>query len=196
MRPENTAALVLAAGLSSRMGQFKPLIAIDGRRVIEHVIDGIRAADITRILVVVGHQADRLLRVLSDNGAEGVVNPAYRGEMFSSLKIGVARLSSADSAFFVLPGDMPYVRPQTYRQLLTAFDPDRMDILRPRRGGRFGHPVLISTARIPDIIAYSGDGGLRKLIRARQWHMADLDCRDPGILIDLDHPEDLRRARP
>lgn len=188
---DEAAALILAAGLSSRMGRFKPLIDIDGRRLIEHVVDGIRKAGIERIRVVIGFKARRLNRVLENIGVKGVLNQDYRGEMFSSLKVGVAALSGSCRAFFMLPGDMPFVRPQTYRELLAAFEPDRMDMMRPCNRDRIGHPVLISATKIAAIAAYDGHGGLRSLVRRQEWRIADLDCADPGILVDLDKPEDL-----
>ncbi len=188
---DDVAALVLAAGLSSRMGTFKPLIVINGRRVIEHVIAGIRDAGIRQILVVAGYQAGRLLRAIEGTGGVGVLNRNYRREMFSSVKIGIANINSACSAFFLIPGDMPFVRSDTYRDLLTAFEPERMDMLRPRYQQKIGHPVLISAAKIPSIKAYEDAGGLRRLARSQNWRMADLDCHDPGILVDLDKPEDL-----
>jgi len=121
-------------------------------------------------------------------------NPHYRQEMLTSIKTGITRLDRCVRAFFLQPGDMPFVRAQTYGKLLSGFDPDRMDMLRPHHKGRAGHPVLISTLKTGSIGAYPGAGGLRALVKTEQWRITDLDCSDPGIRIDLDHPEDIENA--
>ena len=194
LRPNDVAAMVLAAGRSSRMGKFKPLLPIKEHTLIEQVIKNIRAASIERILVVVGHQAETLIPILERNEVSWAANPDYIQEMFSSIKVGVDHLDGRLRAFFLVPGDMPFVRPQTFQTLLAAFDPEKMDMLRPRYGDKRGHPVLISASRIPSIAGYGGSGGLRAVVKKQNWRTVDLDCNDPGILVDLDNLVDYENA--
>jgi molybdenum cofactor cytidylyltransferase len=194
VRPDDVAALVLAAGMSSRMGKFKPLLPIGEHTLIEQVIKNIRAASIQRILVVVGYKAETLIPVLERNQVSWVENPNSTQEMFLSVKVGIRRLEKSIPAFFLLPCDMPFVSPQTYGKLLSAFDPVQMDIIRPRYLNRNGHPVLISVSKIPSMVMYSGDGGLRSLVKQQGWRIVDHDCNDPGIAIDLNFPEDYENA--
>lgn len=194
VRPDDVAALILAAGRSSRMGKFKPLLPIGEHTLIEQVIKNIRAASIERILVVVGYQAEILIPVLERNQVSWVENPDYTQEMFLSVKVGIKRLDKSIPAFFLMPCDMPFVLPQTYGKLLSVFDPEQMDIIRPRYLNRNGHPVLISASKIPSIAMYSSDGGLRSLVKQQDWRIADLECNDPGIAIDLNFPEDYEHA--
>ena len=194
VRPNDVAAMVLAAGRSSRMGKFKPLLPIKGNTLIEQVIKNIRAASIERILVVVGHQAETLIPILERNEVCWAANPDYIQEMFSSIKVGVDHLDGRLRAFFLVPGDMPFVRPQTFQKLLAAFDSEKMDMLRPRYGDKRGHPVLISASRIPSIAGYGGSGGLRAVVNKQNWRTVDLDCNDPGILVDLDNLVDYENA--
>jgi len=194
VRSDDVAALVLAAGRSSRMGKFKPLLPLGEHTLIEQVIKNIRAASIQQILVVVGHQAETLIPVLERNQVSWVENPDYTPEMFLSVKVGIKRLQKSTPAFFLQPCDMPFVSPQTYGKLLSAFNPEHMDIIRPRYLNNNGHPVLISASKIPSMAMYSGDGGLRFLVRQQGWRIADLECNDPGITIDLNFPEDYEHA--
>ncbi|MFC1798307.1 NTP transferase domain-containing protein [Thermodesulfobacteriota bacterium] len=186
----NIAALILAAGRSTRMGTFKPLLPMKGSTVIGQVIDNTRAAGIKEILVVAGYRAETLIPVLRKTGVDWVVNPAYQQEMFSSIKIGVDYLSNTIRAFFLLPGDMPFVRPRTFKKLLAAFDPEEMDLLKPTYRDKSGHPVLISSDKFPAIKSFVETGGLRTLIRKQSWRTVKLECDDPGILTDLDNPQD------
>ena len=192
--PGEVAVLNLAAGTSSRMGTFKPLIPMGGLPLIERIVGNYRAAGIEGIMTVVGHRADRLIPVLEGLGVGWTMNPEYLEEMFTSIKTGLEKLHPHLKAFYLQPGDMPFVRSETIGELLASFDPERMDILRPRHAGRRGHPVLISASGIPSIQAYDGPGGLRGLVESGDWRAHDLDIRDPGILIDLDTPEDLEAA--
>jgi len=194
LHPNDVAAMVLAAGRSSRMGKFKPLLPIKGNTLIEQVIKNIRAASIERILVVVGHQAETLIPILKRNKVCWAKNPDYIQEMFSSIKVGANHLDGRLRAFFLVPADMPFVRPQTFQTLLAAFDPEKMDMLHPRYGDKRGHPVLISASRIPSIAGYGGSGGLRAVVIKQNWRTVDLDCNDPGILVDLDNLVDYENA--
>lgn len=190
---DNIAALILAAGRSTRMGTFKPLLPLKESTVIERVIDNTRAAGIKELWVVVGYQAEILLPVLREKSVDWVANPAYHREMFSSIKIGVNQFKKTTHAFFLLPGDMPLIRPSTFLQLLAAFDPGEMDLLKPKFRDRNGHPVLISSNKISAITSFDGSGGLRALIKKQLWRTAELYVDDPGILADLDTPQDYKK---
>lgn len=191
---KNIAAVILAAGLSSRMGQFKPLAPMGSERVIERVIGLFREAGVSDLLVVTGHEAHRLLPVLEMRGVRGVINPDWERGMFSSVQAGVGRLDAACRAFFLMPADMPLVRPETIRVLLGAFERGGMDVYRPCYQGKRGHPPLISAALIRPILTFAEPGGLRVLLARYRHRSADVACDDPGILIDLDVPEDLQKA--
>jgi CTP:molybdopterin cytidylyltransferase MocA len=192
--PGETAALILAAGRSSRMRVFKPLVLLKGRPLIEWIVETYRAAGVERIITVVGHEAERLIPVLAELKVGWIMNPRYREEMLTSIKAGLKKLPHPLRAFFLQPGDMPLVRPETIGRLSAGFDPESMDILRPRHRGNGGHPVLISAAGIPSIESYDGPGGLRGLIQRGVLRALDLEVDDPGILVDLDTPGDLKAA--
>ena len=189
------AALILAAGESSRMKKLKPLLPLEGRTMIERVIGLFREVGIADIRAVLGHEADRLIPVLDRQGVSHVINEGYRSGMFSSLRTGAAHLQEGCGAFFLLPADMPFVRPETLQRLIAAFRETGEVAYRPRYQGRRGHPPLISAELIPAILAFDQPGGLRALLAGYEGRCVDIECDDPGILIDLDTPEDYRKYR-
>lgn len=187
------AALILAAGESSRMKRLKPLLPLAGQTVIERVIGLFRQIGIADIRAVLGHGADRLVPVLDRQGVPHVINTDYQSGMFSSIQTGAAHLGNGCGAFFLLPADIPFVRPETLQKLIAAFRETGQLVYRPRYQGRRGHPPLISAELIPEILAFQEPGGLRALLSRHAERCVDIDCDDPGILIDLDTPEDYQK---
>ena len=97
-------------------------------------------------------------------------------------------------AFFLMPVDIPFVQPGTIRNLLHAFDPEQMDILIPCFRGQRGHPPLLSSSLLPLIVSFEDAGGLRGMISKFGVRTQDWECRDPGILQDLDTWKDYQKA--
>jgi len=183
------AALILAAGSSTRMGSFKPLLPIAGESVIARVIGMFRAAGIERIGVVTGHAAEKLDPVVHDLGAIPVRNVDYERGMYSSIQTGVGSLLPSVEACFLLPVDIPLVRPETVAAVAEAFAAGRAPITYPRFNGQRGHPPLISQALFAEILAGKGEGGLRELLKRYQSLAADVDVLDEGVMLDMDTPE-------
>ncbi|WP_263771984.1 DVU_1551 family NTP transferase [Propionivibrio soli] len=184
------AALILAAGYSSRMGRFKPLLPIAGTSVIAHVVAMLRAAGIDRIGVVTGHCAEQIEPVVVSIGATVVRNPDYQQGMYSSIQAGIGSLLPTVDACFLLPVDIPLVRPESVAALAEAFAQRRAPITYPRFSGQRGHPPLVSSALFAEILAGKGEGGLRELLRKHQADSADVDVLDEGVMLDMDTPED------
>ena len=199
-QPENRmsrpdlAAVVPAAGYSTRMGAFKPLLPFGEATVIERVITTIREARIETIRVVVGWQGDCLIPVLERAGAPWVLNPRYAEGMYASIQTGVQSLPAGVEAFFLLPGDMPLVRSATLTRLVAEWDACPGGILYPSRQGKRGHPPLLARAYVPEILAETPAGGLRSLLARHAADARDVECDDPGLLVDLDTPEEYRRG--
>ena len=123
MNPASAAALVLSAGFSERMGGFKPLMKLGEMTVLERAIGLFQAAGVSRIHVVVGHRAAEVIPLIESRGARSILNARYAEDMFSSVAAGAASLVEETDAFFVLPVDIPLVRPASIRDLLRAFPP-------------------------------------------------------------------------
>lgn len=187
------AALVLAAGYSSRMGDLKTLLTLGNVTVIERVIHTFRQAGIMDITVVVGHRADELIAVLDPLKVRHVFNENYNAGMFSSIVKGVQSFQPGTEAFFLLPGDMPLVKSHTVRLLSRAFNKVEADVIYPIFQKHRGHPPLIGARCFPEILSGNGIGGLRQILEQHEGKAYDVEVLDEGILLDLDTREEYQK---
>jgi molybdenum cofactor cytidylyltransferase len=192
VRPD-LAAVVLSAGFSRRMGAFKPLLPFGTATVIERVIATIREAGVGAIRVVVGWKADLLIPVLDRCGAPWVPNERFAEGMYASVQAGVRGLPPDVAALFLMPGDMPLVQGGTLGRLITEWDAGPGRILYPCYQGRRGHPPLIASQYIPEMLRETPPGGLRELLGRHAADARHIEVADSGILADFDTPEEYRR---
>lgn len=182
--------LIPAAGYSSRMGQFKPLLEAGGRSLLERAIFSLREGGVEEIWVVTGFRAEEVGEEASRLGCRTVHNQDYPEGMFSSVKAGVRALGNFEGAFFFLPGDIPMVRPSTIRYMANSYSL-KDQVLIPSFRGRRGHPPLMSAGLCRPILNYGGEWGLRGFMTATQAVIRELPVADRGILQDADTPRDL-----
>ncbi|MDR7865836.1 MAG: NTP transferase domain-containing protein [Sporomusaceae bacterium] len=192
-RAGKLAAIILAAGCSSRAPGFKPLLPLGEATVIETAVGGLRRAGIGDIAVVVGHRAADLQAVLGKLPVRTVPNEHYRAGMFSSVVAGVKALPADADAFFLLPADLPLVKSHTVRLLARAGRKTGAAVVYPVFGGQRGHPPLIAARLAPAILGWGGTGGLRPLLARYEADALDLSVIDEGILLDLDTAADYRQ---
>lgn len=190
---KDLAAIILAAGYSSRMKLFKPLLPLGSSTVIENSIDSFRNAGVDNIVVVVGFQAKKLIPVLEQKGVSWVFNENFSDGMYSSIVEGVSSLPQHIKGFFLLPADIPLVRKDTIDSLVEGYKHSNMNIIYPSFSKRRGHPPLISSFLFSEIINYDGTGGLKALLRKYEEHAHYVDVDDEGVLIDIDTYEDYLR---
>ncbi|OIQ51467.1 Molybdenum cofactor cytidylyltransferase [Pseudodesulfovibrio hydrargyri] len=191
---QGLAAIIPAAGLSSRMGRFKPLLPLDGGTVLSRCVRLFTACGVERIVVVTGKRADEVAACAMEAGAMAVHNPAFEQGMYTSVLTGVRALKGDAEGLFMLPADIPLVRPETVRRLLDEFQRTRPAVLYPRFNGERGHPPVIGGEVVPAILAHDGQGGLRAVLDGFEPDARDLDVADFGTTHDLDHPEDYELA--
>ena len=185
-------AIILAAGLSTRMGGLKPLLSIGPRTLLGHTITLFQTSGIEDIIVVTGHQSDELKQEIKVYNCRSVVNEDFIDGMFSSIQAGVNALNPSDKAFFLLPVDIPLVRKDTVLQLMAAMNQDRSSLVfYPVHRSRRGHPPLIKCDLITEILNFDDRGDLRALLKRYQQHACNVFVSDPYILLDADTPEDL-----
>ena len=184
------AALILAAGTSSRMGRCKALLPIGEQSSIARIAGNFRHAGIESIAAVTGHHAEQLKPTLAHLGIRAVPNPNYQHGMYSSVQAGLASLPADVDACFLLPVDIPLVRPTTIAALAAHYIRQRCTITYPRFSGQRGHPPLIDRSLFAEILAGNGDAGLRALLQKHQQNAAEIPVLDEGILLDMDTPED------
>ncbi len=187
------AAVILAAGTSTRMGWFKPMLPLGDACALERVVRTFRAGGVETLIVITGHRAGELQPVLAELPAQAVVNTAYRQGMFSSVRAGLNALPNDAEAFFIHPVDIPLVRSRTVERMAAAFTETRPLVLYPTFEGRRGHPTLIRRDLVPDTLAWHGEGGLRAFLQGRAAGSRELPVADEAVLLDMDTVEDYRR---
>lgn len=192
-RPPVLAALILAAGYSSRMGQFKPLLPLGGTTVIASAIHTFRNAGINRVVVVTGHEATQLQPLLKDMGMTSVHNPDYASGMYASVQAGIKSLPVDIDACFLLPADIALVRPATVKTIALHYALHQTPVVYPAFQGKCGHPPLIASSLFAEILAASGKGGLCALLQRHETDASKVEVFDEGILLDMDTPEDYAR---
>ncbi len=191
--PRRLAAIVLAAGRSTRMGgSNKLLVPIDGKPMVRHAVEAAISAGIGEIVVVTGHMREEVEAALSGLPVRFVHNPRFSEGLSTSLKAGVKALSREVDGAFVLLGDMPRIGPEHLRALAAAFEPAAgRGIVVPVRDGRRGNPVLWGRAFFSTFAGLEGDSGARALIDQFAEAVAEVAMPDGASLLDVDTPEAL-----
>lgn len=188
---QRLAAIVLAAGASSRMGSLKPLLSLAGVTALERSVTSFRDAGIDEVIVVLGHRAQELQPLAERCGARSIYNANFREGMYSSLVAGVQALPKWALGAFVLPADVPLVREATIRQLAAAFAVHPDGIIYPVYDVQRGHPPLIAR-RILNEAAHGESGPLCDLLRRHEQSAVDLSVGDEAIHLDMDTPADFK----
>ncbi len=192
---ERLAAIVLAAGCSSRTQSFRPLLEIEGRTLLEHAVAVFRDVAVDDVSVVTGHNADAVEAMARRLEAHPVANSRYRQGVGSSIRAGVAALAPGVERFFLLPVDCALVRPETVGRLARAGAALGADIVRPAHGGATGYPALFNAGLREEILSGEPPGDLRVLFTGYAAPSARVDVDDPGVTFDADSAGDLDQAR-
>jgi molybdenum cofactor cytidylyltransferase len=191
------AAVVLGAGRSSRMGGPNKLLAeIGGRPLIRHVVDAALASRARPVVVVTGHQRDKVEAALAGLPVKFMHNPHFADGLGTSLKAGIAALPADVDGAIVCLGDMPQVDAALIDRLIGAFDPDHGAlVVVPTIDGKRGNPVVWSRRFFPDLMAVEGDVGARYLIGRYTEAVAEVPLTGTAALTDVDTPEALAAVR-
>lgn len=196
--PMQVNGLILAAGMSTRMGSFKPLLPFDGKTLIESSIDSMLLSGVSQVVVVTGYRADELETIIQSRYIGNAVickkNPDFAvTDMLTSIKIGLRAMPDC-GAFFLLPGDMPTIQKETYLAIFRAMPKDGHSIVFPSLGGHRNHPPLISNEFKKDILDFDGSGGLRELWKYHEKSILTVPVDDMGCWTDLDTYEQYIRC--
>ena len=190
------AALLLAAGQSSRMGSNKLLAEIDGRPMVARVAQRLLSSHARPIVAVLGNQADRVDAALGKLPVERVRNPAFAEGLSSSLKAGLAALPEDIDGVIVCLGDMPLVAGRDLDRLIAAFNPlEGRAIIVPVRRGKRGNPVLWAKRFTPEMAELAGDVGAKHLIGEHAELVCEVEMDSDGVLVDIDTPDALAALR-
>ncbi len=186
------AGIVLAAGLSRRMGKAnKLLIELDGTAIVRRVVSTALAAGLDPVVVVLGYQADKVRDKLAGMPVSLVVNARPTAGLSSSLRAGIHALGEDVLAVVVLLGDMPWVEARDVADLVAACDPAAgREICVPVHDGHRGNPVLWSSRFFRQLSGVLGDRGARRLLERHAAAVHEVPA-GPGVLLDVDTPSAL-----
>lgn len=201
-QPHSTAAIILAAGSSSRMGggRHKLLLPLHDRPVLAHVIDATLASQAHPVVIVLGHQAEQVRTKINSYAAHPhliiVENPDYLQGMSTSMHLGIQILISngyaknkatyaVDSALIVL-GDQPLITPRVIDSLITTYRTTRKRIVAPLYDGKRGSPVLFDKSYFPELLEISGDEGGRKVLEKHREDVEVVEISDTVANFDVD----------
>jgi molybdenum cofactor cytidylyltransferase len=190
-------AIVLAAGMSRRMGQPKVLLPWEnGKPILEHILHQLIAARVDHITVVTGNRAGEVAQIAAKMGVEAVFNADYAtGEMLSSVKAGLRALPSHLAAAMIVLGDQPRIQPRVVTQVLTTYAERAHDIVAPSYQRRRGHPILIDRRYWNEILALPPDGAPRDVINAHADRIAYVNVDTDSVLSDVDTPQEYAQER-
>ncbi len=195
MNPPAIAGLILSAGASRRMGTPKALLEIQGEAFLERLIR-VLSTTCQPIAVVLGHDAERIRAGISiHTEAIFTTNPDPERGMFSSLQCALAEVPASAEAVLFTPVDYPGIQPATVAAIARAFTTGRSPVTIPRYQGQRGHPVCISRDLRQQMLALPATGQAHDLIRSYREQTCFVEVDDPGILADIDNPEDYQNLR-
>jgi molybdenum cofactor cytidylyltransferase len=182
-------AIVLAAGKSERMGRPKALLSLHGRTFLENILAAIAGSSISRTVVVTGHHHEEIRQRLPLQNI--VYNPDYEKGMITSFQAGIRALPPEVDAAMLFLVDHPMVESRTIDALIVSLKPGHISL--PVFQGRRGHPVLFSASVLEEIIALPMDQGANIVVRKDPRRIIEVPLNTPGIIIDIDTPEDYAR---
>ena len=188
------AAIVLAAGRSTRMGKQKLSLPIGGETMLERVVRSLRESQVDEVVLVLREGADELTRTIDLGGVRVVVNRAPEKGMGGSLKLGLKEVENDAEGAIIALGDQPFVSPATVNSLVEAFKEKRARIVVPVYMGTRGNPVLFSREFFPEMMLIEGDKGAKSIVNRHANEVQEVKVDDQGVIFDVDTPEDYRRA--
>jgi len=186
-------AIVLAAGLSTRMGQFKLLMRwVDGQPIIAHVVSKLISLPLDSTVIVTGHRAREIEQALKSFEVRFVHNPHYAtGEILSSLQAGIKHLPSNVDGVLVLPADLPRIPTHVIKQVMQAYVSDAIVV--PRYKSRRGHPVIFAHCYWESLLALPFDSMPREIMTKHQNAVRWVDVDTDAIFADVDTPTTYER---
>ena len=185
------AAVVLAAGESSRMGQPKALLPIDGETFIERIVGAFKKTSAAKIIVILGHNAAEMKKRLEHLPVEILINPDYKLGQLSSLQVAVQHLEKEPGCegMIVHLVDHPYIDAKLAETMIERFSTSGKLIVVPCYNGKRGHPVIFSRKLFGELIAAPMDQGAKVVVNAHRDDTLEIDTENEGVTVDIDTPE-------
>lgn len=183
----SVAAVIMAAGISSRMGKFKPMLHVDGETMISRVVRGMKEVGACPVVVVTGYRREILEEHLAQADVIFVHNERYfETQMMDSLILGLEAIGPEHERILISPADVPLVQPETIHTLLNTPGV----FVRPTCQNSVGHPVVMDHSLLPILQNYKGEGGLRAAMESAGIPITNVEVEDQGTILDGDTREE------
>ncbi|WP_051207298.1 nucleotidyltransferase family protein [Saccharospirillum impatiens] len=184
-------AIVLAAGESRRMGdRNKLLLPMQGKPLLRRTVETVQGADVSRLIVVLGHEADKAREVLSGLAVETVYNPDYQVGQMTSVHAGLSAITGACDGVMICLTDQPLLTPQDLNELIDGFaNRTRGSILVPTWQGQRGNPILLASEHCETIVKGETNLGCRRLLEKHPEQISTLAMSNDHVVVDMDTPE-------
>ena len=190
---ERIAAIILAAGTSTRMGRPKQLLPWGEKTMLQHVVDTVCAALVDQVVLVLGHRAQQILDVLNLRGIQVAINPHPERGLSSSVQVGLSALADdVDAAIFVL-ADQPAITPEIITAIVQRYRQTRAPVVVPVHQGRRGNPALFARETFPDLMQVHDDQGGRAILGRYAARIEQVEVGSDAIFQDVDTAEDYHR---
>jgi molybdenum cofactor cytidylyltransferase len=192
------AAIVPAAGMSTRMGRNKLLLAFRGKPLIVRAVDTLLESEIDEIVVVLGHEADRVRETLQERQVTIVENFDYRQGMSTSIRVGLGAVSSGARAIMIYLPDQPLLEPEDVNWLIRAFAEARernKSIVVPFFRGQRGNPVILDASFKEAILEVVGEVGCKRVIKRNPDKVLMVEMKTDHVVRDVDRMEDYEELR-
>lgn len=186
-------AMLLAAGESRRMGEFKQLLTLDGKTFVARCVDNLLASRADEVVVVTGHRAEDVRRAVGNRPVSFAHNQDYRAGMSTSVKCGLQALAGEACACLVALVDQPQINTDIINRVIDAYHDAWPLIVIPTYSGRNGHPLILDLQLKNEILAMDTTQGLRQVVHAHADDVLRVEVADEGVLLDCDFPEDYKR---
>lgn len=185
-----TGAVIVAAGLSSRMKAFKPSLPFGDSNVANYTVTKLLKAGIDPITIVTGHNEKELMKCISYDGIRYVKNENYNStEMFDSVILGVEDIRGMCDRILIMPMDLPAILPSTLEKVLQV----DAGMIRTTYRGKPGHPIIIDSGFAGTLKDYDGDDGLRGAMECSNIAITNIDVDDAAVQFDIDTPDEYNR---
>ena len=185
--------ILLAAGESRRMGQFKQLLKLGGKTFVEHCADSLLASLASEVIIVTGYRESEVRSALGNRPVRFTHNPDYPSGMTSSIKCGVQALSENARACVLALVDQPQIATDVIDRLIETYQKSQPLIVIPTCEGKNGHPILLDLALREEILSMDPAQGLREVVRSHSGRIARVEVSTRAVLEDFDLPEDYER---
>ena len=175
------------------MGETKQLLSFGRSTILEQVIDNVLGSKINKIIVVLGHDFEKIVFLIGNRPVNVVINPNYREGMSSSIKCGLSCLERSPGAVLIALGDQPFITSDTINRLIEKYHKDRRGIIVPVHKGLRGHPVIFDMRYREELMGLTGDTGGKKIVEAHPEDVAELETDSESVIKDIDNKKEYER---